>query len=57
MRYRPILTPAQLEEARSWIGDCFEEVCSPALTPREIEAGIMRHYEGGILAFILACAN
>lgn len=49
------LTPSQMEEARAWIGDCFEAVCPPALTPREIEVGIARHYEGGIAAFILAC--
>lgn len=53
-----IFTPVQLEEARGWIGGCVwrdiqDAAAIDALTPRQVEQGIERHYTGGRRQFII----
>lgn len=49
------LTAAEVEAAREWLADCdFSH--TEEMTPRQIEAALRRHYEGGTQAFKTANA-
>lgn len=55
MRTHTLEGPA-LTEAADWLEDCFEDL--PAdLTPAEITAGVARHYDGGLAAFLADVAE
>ena len=43
-----------LAEARAWIADCqwADDIDADSLTPRQVYAGIERHYDGGWTQFI-----
>lgn len=52
------MTATEIEAAREWIAECaWPDLCDDEiaeLTPRQIERGIARHYDGGIEAFRLS---
>lgn len=43
-------TDIDLEEARGWIADCFEDAPDD-LSDAEVIQAIQRHYDGGLAAF------
>jgi hypothetical protein len=50
------VTKAQIIEARAWIRDCSwrdEAEDLEDLTDEEVERGIVRHYDGGWIQFLL----
>ena len=47
----PTMSATQLQEARDWIADCFEDAPDD-LTDWEVIDGIKRHYLGGVDQFI-----
>lgn len=54
------LSADQLQQAREWVADCQWQDIHDAddvaeLSQVEIERGIDRHYDGGLLQFILDC--
>lgn len=44
-----------ITEALGWLEDCFEDI-PEGLTNDQIVRGIERHYDGGWMAFVKACA-
>jgi hypothetical protein len=48
------LTPAQCQDAREWLMDCFptetDEIADASAA--RIERAVQRHFEGGIEAFL-----